>query len=82
MNRKVESYIKSIFSSNPAVVANPTCYIYDLEEITAKIEEIDKNKCNNVSLYYAMKANPNMDVLTHVIGHDGISGVEIASTGE
>jgi probable diaminopimelate decarboxylase protein len=82
MNKKVESYIKSIFSSNPAVVANPTCYIYDLEEITAKIEEIDKNKCNNVSLYYAMKANPNMDVLTHVIGHNGISGVEIASTGE
>ena len=82
MNRKVELFIKSIFSNNPAVVTNPTCYIYDLEEITARIKEIDENKCDNVSLYYAMKANPNANVLTHVIGHNGISGVEIASIGE
>ena len=82
MNRKVESYIRSIFSNNPAVMTNPTCYIYDLEEITARIREIDENKCNNVSLYYAMKANPNKDVLAHIIKHSGVAGVEIASTGE
>ena len=82
MREEIISYIKTIFSENPAVVENPTCYIYDLREITARIEEIDMNKCKNVSLYYAMKANPNMDVLTHVINHTGISGVEIASTGE
>ncbi len=82
MNRKVEDYIRFAFSKNPEVVANPTCYIYDLSEITSKIEEIDRNKCGNVSLYYAMKANPNMEVLTHIINHSGIAGVEIASTGE
>ncbi len=82
MNRKVEDYIRFAFSKNSEVVANPTCYIYDLSEITSKIEEIDKNKCGNVSLYYAMKANPNMEVLTHIINHSGIAGVEIASTGE
>lgn len=82
MNRKVEDYIRFAFSKNPEIVSNPTCYIYDLSEITSKIEEIDRNKYGNVSLYYAMKANPNMEVLTHIINHSGIAGVEIASTGE
>lgn len=82
MNKKVEEYIKHVFISNPEIVSNPTCYIYDLEEITARIDEIDKNKLQNVSLYYAMKANPNIDVLKHVLSHSGIKGVEIASTGE
>ena len=58
MNKKVEEYIKSIFSSNSEVMKNPTCYIYDLEEITNRIEEIEHFKLANVSLYYAMKANP------------------------
>lgn len=82
MNRKVEDYIKSIFSKNPSVIANPTCYVYDLEEITKRIGEIEKFKLNNVSLYYAMKANPNLNVLAHVLSHKIISGIEIASTGE
>ena len=67
MNRKVEAYIKAIFSSNPEVMQNPTCYIYDLEEITNRIEEINKFKLPNVSLYYAMKANPNTEVLKHIL---------------
>ena len=67
MNRKVEDYIKSIFSQNPSVIANPTCYVYDLEEITNRIGEIEKFKLKNVSLYYAMKANPNLEVLEHVL---------------
>ena len=50
MNRKVEAYIKAIFSSNPEVMQNPTCYIYDLEEITNRIEEINKFKLPNVSV--------------------------------
>ena len=51
MNRKVEDYIKSTFSSNHEVMANPTCYIYDLEEVTERINEIDRFKLANVSLY-------------------------------
>lgn len=82
MNRKVEDYIKSIFSQNPSVIANPTCYVYDLEEITNRIGEIEKFKLKNVSLYYAMKANPNLEVLEHVLSHKTIAGIEIASIGE
>ncbi len=82
MNRKVENYIRDIFSNNRNIVENPTCYIYDLEEITNRINEIEKNKLPNVSLYYAMKANPNKEVLAHVLKHSGIAGIEIASTGE
>ena len=71
MNRKVEKYIKSVFTSNSEVIDNPTCYIYDLEEITNRIKEIDKYKLKNVSLYYAMKANPNKQVIQHILSHDG-----------
>lgn len=82
MKKKVEDYIKNVFSSNRSVMSNPTCYIYDLEEITQRIEELERFKLSNVSLYYAMKANPNTDVLRHVLSHKCISGVEIASVGE
>ena len=82
MNEKVEKYIKEMFSSNREVMSNPTCYVYDLEEITRRIEEIKRFKLNNVSLYYAMKANPNMDVIRHVLSHGTVSGIEIASVGE
>lgn len=82
MNRKVEEYIKSIFTQNREVMSNPTCYIYDLEEISARINEVDKTKLSNVTLYYAMKANPNKEVLRQVLSHSGIAGVEIASIGE
>ena len=82
MNRKVEEHIKSIFTQNREVMVNPTCYIYDMEEITARINEVDSTKLSNVTLYYAMKANPNKEVLKHVLSHSGIAGVEIASTGE
>lgn len=82
MKRKVEDYIKSVFTSNLEVISNPTCYIYDLEEITNRINEINNFKLANVSLYYAMKANPNKDVLKHVLSNMGIAGIEIASIGE
>ncbi len=82
MKRKVEDYIKSVFASNHEVMSNPTCYIYDLEEVTDRINEINNFKLANVSLYYAMKANPNKDILRHVLANSGITGVEIASIGE
>lgn len=82
MKKKIEKQIRSIFTSNREVMNNPTCYIYDLEEITARIAEVNKAKLPNVTLYYAMKANPNKEVLKHILNHEGIAGVEIASTGE
>ncbi len=82
IKKKVKDYIVTTFSSNPEVMANPTCYIYDREEITARIEEIKNNKPANVSLYYAMKANPNKAIISHVLTHDAVKGIEIASIGE
>lgn len=82
MNRKVEDYIRTVFASNHEVMSNPTCYIYDLEEVTDRINEINSFKFANVSLYYAMKANPNKEILRHVLANSGIAGIEIASIGE
>lgn len=82
MNEKVQRYIRELFSNDPEVMANPTCYIYDLAEISERIREIQRYKLANVSLYYAMKANPNLTVLEHVLAHDEIAGIEIASIGE
>ena len=82
MNEKIKVFIKDIFSNNKEVVENPTCYIYDMEEVTARIKEIGKYKPENLSLYYAMKANPNCQVIEHVLIHKEIMGIEIASTGE
>jgi len=82
MNPKIERYIANVFFSDKAVMSNPTCYIYDLNEISERIHEISENKLDNVKLYYAMKANPNHEILKHVLSHDVISGIEIASTGE
>ncbi len=82
MNAKIESYIRDAFKSNPEVVSNPTCYIYDLETISDEINEIERYKLDNVSLYYAMKANPNSEVLSHILKADVVKGIEIASIGE
>ena len=75
MNRKVEDYIKSTFSSNHEVMANPTCYIYDLEEVTERINEIDRFKLANVSLYYAMKANNHPKILQRIANHLNYRGL-------
>lgn len=82
MNAKIVNYIKDTFTNNPDVVSNPTCYIYDLETISDEIREIERYKLENVSLYYAMKANPNSEVLKHIIKNDTVKGIEIASIGE
>lgn len=82
MNKKVTHEIRQLFTQNSDVVANPTCYVYDLEEVSNRVREIVDNKLPNVSLYYAMKANPNAKVLKHILSENGISGIEIASIGE
>ena len=82
MNEKMKRYISDIFSSNQEVIANPTCYVYDLEEVSKRIDEISNYKLNNVTLYYAMKANPNHAVLKHIMANNGVAGIEIASIGE
>ena len=58
------------------------CYVYDLNEIKQRINNIIKNMPNNFNLYYAIKANPNNEILNFIKKQKGISGFEIASSGE
>ena len=82
MNNEVKDRILEIFNNNQKIKDNPTCYIYNLKQISDQINEVQKYACKNVSLYYAMKANPNKKVISHVLSHECVKGIEIASTGE
>lgn len=82
MNGKMTDIIRDTFCNNEDVAQNPTCYFYDLSEVTRRIHNVVDYKPENVSLYYAMKANPNKEVVAHVLTHSEVKGIEIASTGE
>lgn len=61
---------------------NPTAYFYDLREIRSNIKRLKQNIPKQVRIYYAMKANPNKDVMKCVQEKNFIKGIEIASAGE
>lgn len=81
MNNNVIKNIKEIYLKKE-VIDNPSCYIYDLSDITNKINAIRDNGPKNISLYYAMKANPNEKILKHIHSNKFVKGIEIASSGE
>lgn len=58
------------------------CYVYNLNEIKNRINNITKNMPDNFQLYYAIKANPNKTILDFIKKQEKISGFEIASSGE
>jgi len=82
MNKNVENKIINYFKTDEKIKKNPTCYFYDLSQISEQIEQISKYSGKYVSLYYAMKANPNKDVLSYILNNKFVKGIEIASTGE
>lgn len=57
-------------------------YIYDFNEINSRIHNIVDYMPGNFSLYYAIKANSNSDVLKYIKSFPQIAGFEIASSGE
>lgn len=61
---------------------NPTAYFFDLRAIRANIKRLAQDMPKQVQAYYAMKANPNRDVMRCIGEMDFIKGVEIASAGE
>lgn len=73
--------IRKIFNREE-IRDNPTCYIYSLDIVRENILNIQKNACDNVKLYYAMKANPNYRIIEEMKKHEFIKGIEIASVGE
>ena len=65
-----------------AIKENPTCYVYDLNILDRQIENVQRYAPPNLKVYYAMKANPNKDILKHFSKHKFIERIEIASIGE
>lgn len=61
---------------------NPTAYFYDLSIIKDNISNLKSYMPNNISLYYAMKANTNKYILECISKDSYIKGFEIASSGE
>lgn len=61
---------------------NPTAYFYDLSIIKDNIFNLKSYMPNNISLYYAMKANANKYILECISKDSYIKGFEIASSGE
>jgi len=61
---------------------NPTAYFYDLNIINENIFSLEKNMPDQISLYYAMKANINDSILKCISQNKYIKGFEIASSGE
>ena len=81
INIQIKEALNKIYDI-AAVNENPTFYLYDLADISKKINNIAKNAPQNLKLYYAMKANPNKNILKHIAANNDVSGVEIASYGE
>lgn len=55
-------------------------YLYDIDTIKEKISEVRTAFGDSISLYYAMKANPNKGILEAIIRD--IDGLDISSAGE
>ena len=61
---------------------NPAFYLYDLVSVKKQLGYLEKFLPKNVSVYYAMKANPHKEVLRFLSEHKRCNGIEIASKGE
>ena len=81
INNQIKEALDIIYNIE-VVNENPTFYLYNLNDISEKINNIARNAPSNLNLYYAMKANPNKTVLKHMSANADIKGVEIASYGE
>ncbi len=55
-------------------------YLYDLNCIEEKIRKFRESFGSDVRLYYAMKANPNIEILKAI--RDKVDGLDISSGGE
>ena len=56
------------------------CYLYDTSVVESKIKLLRKCLPKNFSLYYAVKANPNPELLSFI--NPLVDGFDIASSGE
>lgn len=74
-------YIKNTYKEEN-FIKNPTGYFYDLKKIEANVNKLQANMPKQVSLYYAMKANNNVEIMNCIKQLEYVQGLEIASSGE
>ena len=77
----IEDYIKWYYKYKD-VSGNPTVYFFNLPKIRENIKKLKQGMPRNVQVYYAMKANPNKDVMKCIWKTKLLKGIEIASAGE
>ena len=77
----IREYIKQTYGQED-MRDNPTAYFFDLQMIRENIKRLEQDMPKQVQTYYAMKANPNSDVMNCIEEMNFIRGVEIASAGE
>lgn len=75
------NFIKDTYKKE-AFKINPTCYFYDLTKIDENIKRLEENFPEQISLYYAMKANPHKEIMNTMKNNSFVKGIEIASSGE
>lgn len=81
INSTTINFIKNTYQKKKYKI-NPTAYFYDLDIIKNNITNLKKNMPKQISLYYAMKANINKNILKYIANKKYIKGFEIASSGE
>lgn len=73
-------YIKNISFEDIAAQYGTPFYIYDLDTVKEKIHNVRSTFGNDVEILYAVKANPNIELLRGI--RKDIDGLDIASKGE
>lgn len=81
ISKETINIIKNTYREEKYII-NPTAYFYDLSIIKDNIFNLKKYMPSNISLYYAMKANTNKNILNYISKDSYIKGFEIASFGE
>lgn len=73
-------YIEGKSIGNWAAAYGTPLYLYDLNVVRQKILRFRRAFPDDVNLYYAVKANPNPQLLTHI--RPLVDGFDVASAGE
>ena len=81
INKETINIIKNTYQKLKYKI-NPAIYFYDLSIIETNIHNLEKHMPKQISLYYAMKANINPNILKYIGNKNYIKGFEIASSGE
>ena len=81
ISKETRGFIKNTYQDIKYKI-NPTAYFYDLDIIRSNIVNLENYMPNQISLYYAMKANNNNSILELIAANSYVKGFEIASSGE